>query len=157
MCTADRTASPNAAPICPERETCSSSLEVTATLVKMHQGHKGIWMQQEAGSLCWDGWSNGGRWRDADECAKERVSCAEPLILLLLLDCLWQKIRLDRLQINQAVGCLLADYFCRYTASVKLLPLLSPKVSKQWPPAASQTEDVQFMPLPEQYLDLQCF
>lgn len=104
----------------------------------------------------WDGWSDGGRGRDADERASERLSCAEPLILLLLLDYLWQKIRLDRLQINQAVGCLLADYFWRYVAPVKLLPLLSPKLSKQWPPVASQTDDVHFAPLPKQHLNNIC-
>lgn len=106
--------------------------------------------------MCWDGWSDGGRGRDADERASERLSCAEPLILLLLLDYLWQKIRLDRLQINQAVGCLLADYFWRYVAPVKLLPLLSPKLSKQWPPVASQTDDVHFAPLPKQHLNNIC-
>ncbi|KAM6198559.1 uncharacterized protein WM294_006899 [Sarcoramphus papa] len=104
---AGRTASPNAAPDCPEPETCSSPLEVTATPVKIHEGLEGIRMQREAGS------SHGDGRRDADKCANERLSCAEPLILLLLLDYLWQKVRLGRLQINQAAGCLLVDYFCR--------------------------------------------
>lgn len=155
VCAANQTASPNAARVCPEPETCSSPLEVTG--MKIHEGLEGVWMQWEAGSSHWDGRSNGGRWRDADKCANERLSCAEPLVLLLLLDCLWHKIRLDRLQINQAVDCLLANYFCRYVAPVKLLPLLSPKLSKQWPPVASQTDDMQFAPLPKQHLDLQCF
>lgn len=63
--------------------------------------------------------------------ANERLSCTEPLILPLLLHCLWQKIKLGRLQTNQAVGSLLVDYFCRYTASAKLLLLLSSKLAKQ--------------------------
>jgi len=72
-------------------------------------------------------------------CANEKLSCAEPLILSDLLDCPWQKIRLGELQINQAVGCHLADYFCRDMAPEELyLPQL-PEESKQWPPMASPT------------------
>lgn len=136
VCTADRTALPNAAPICPE--PCSSPLEVTATPVKIREGLEGIRMWWKAGSSHWDGRGHGGRWRDADKYANESPSCPEPLILLLLLDCLWQKIRRGRLQINQAVGCLLADYFCRYV---------------QRPSVASQISDVQLAPLPKQHLE----
>lgn len=136
VCTADRTALPNAAPICPE--PCSSPLEVAATPVKIREVLEGIRMRWEAGSSHWDGRGDGGRWRDADKYANESPSCPEPLILLLLLDCLWQKIRRGRLQINQAVGCLLADYFCRYV---------------QRPSVASQISDMQLAPLPKQYLE----
>lgn len=83
-------------------------------------------------------------------CANERLSCAEPLILPVLLDCPWQKIRLGELQINQAVGCHLADYFCSDMAPEELYLPLPPEESKQWPPMASPTS------ISNQHLSLQC-
>lgn len=61
-------------------------------------------------------------WWKVGKYAKERLSCGEPLILSVLLDCPWQKIKPNTLQINHAVYCHVADYFSRYIEPTK--PLL---------------------------------
>lgn len=109
--------------------------------------HSHVAVRQQGGSSGVEAAMVGGEGRLMH--ASEKLNCSEPLILPVLLDCPWQKMRLGELQINQAVGCHLADYFCRYVAPEELhLPLL-PEESKKWPPMVSPTQL-------KQHLGLQC-